>query len=206
MNQQSAVRAVVFDLGKVLLDFDYNRVVQRIGAHCACPPHELLKLLDQSPLLHEFETGLITIEQFYERVCHGSGFRGRLEDFAEPFGDIFTPVAEMVKLHSALREADYLTALFSNTNELAIRHFEERYPFLKTFDQKFYSCRERLMKPAMELYRIVEKKLGLSGAAILYIDDRVENYEAGRAAGWDSILHISPEQTWSEVRARGVLQ
>ena len=53
-------RAVVFDLGKVLLDFDYGRAARTLSVHSDVSATEFRAIVDQSPLLHRFETGLIS--------------------------------------------------------------------------------------------------------------------------------------------------
>ena len=63
--------AVVFDLGNVLLDFDFAVAASNLAARCRVPVRELQGLLDQSPLLHRYETGLLTSEEFFAEWCGG---------------------------------------------------------------------------------------------------------------------------------------
>jgi HAD superfamily hydrolase (TIGR01509 family) len=196
------ITAVVFDLGKVLLEFDYGRLIQKITSHCAYTEEELHGLINQSPLLYQFETGLLTSAEFYREIKRSAGFKGDERQFVNDFGDIFTPIPEMIELNEVLRSTGVETFIFSNTNEIAIAHIRQKYPFFKNFTGYFFSFEERLMKPAPQLYRNVELRLARFGKEILYIDDRTENVEAGKAAGWDSILHESPRETWRQVRDR----
>jgi FMN phosphatase YigB (HAD superfamily) len=85
--------------------------------------------------------------------------------------------------------------LFSNTNEIAVAFVQEKYPFLSRFNHCFYSHIHRCMKPDPAFYQILESTTGLKEAEILYVDDRLENVEAGRSRGWQCILHESPEKT-----------
>ncbi|MEW6160470.1 MAG: HAD-IA family hydrolase, partial [Verrucomicrobiota bacterium] len=126
--------------------------------------------------------------------------------FSEMFGDIFTPVNRMIELNAALRSRGVPTYIFSNTNPLAVGHIRRRYPFFRDFHGHVLSCDHGAMKPDARLYEVVENVTGRKGAELLYIDDRAENVEAGRARGWRSILHRNPEMTWKEVAETGLLK
>ncbi len=65
----SAVKTVVFDLGKVLVDFDYTIAARRIAARSKVPPEKIRSFVDYSPLLFRLERGEVTTQQFYEEVC-----------------------------------------------------------------------------------------------------------------------------------------
>src|SRR5438045_2941394 len=114
-------QVAVFDLGKVLVDFDYSITARRLLADCAITAEQLQQAIDQSPLLHRYETGLITTEEFYTEVKALTGYRCDLETFRDIFGDIFTPITPMIELHAALVARGVPTYIFSNTNELAVR-------------------------------------------------------------------------------------
>src|SRR5437867_2495260 len=127
-------KAVIFDLGKVLVDFDYRIAGLRIAARGTMTADEVQTFIDHSPLLFRFETGRITKEQFFAEVRATTGFRGTIDEFSEFFADIFTPIEPMVKLHSDLRRSGAPTYLFSNTNELAVGHIRQHFPFFSRFD------------------------------------------------------------------------
>ena len=197
-------KAVVFDLGKVLLDFDYGIAIRRIVPSAAISEAATQRLINQSPLLHEYETGLITTSEFFDRVKAASGFRGGLEEFVGSFADIFSEIPRMVELHQHLRRNQVPTYVFSNTNDLAIRHIRERFPFFSRFDGYILSYEQRCMKPAAPLYEALEKLAGLRGPDLAYLDDRLENVEAALARGWHAHLHQTPEGSWDYIRQAGL--
>ncbi|MBI3192815.1 MAG: hypothetical protein HYZ36_09130, partial [Pedosphaera parvula] len=69
-------KAVIFALGQVLVDFDYGPTVKRIQARCSAAPDTLRRMIDQSPLLHRYETGLMTTEELFAEVQRAAGFTG----------------------------------------------------------------------------------------------------------------------------------
>jgi FMN phosphatase YigB (HAD superfamily) len=195
----------VFDLGKVLVDFDYGLAAEKLSARSRLTGPEILRALGESPLLLRYETGLISTVQFFEELSALTGFRGGLDSFADSFGDIFSPMPRMIELHAALRRQGMPTFAFSNTNDLAIRHLRRRFPFFSQFDGCVLSFEHGVMKPDARLYEVVERQCGRRGAEILYLDDRPENISAGAARGWRVVLQESPERTWAQIESLGLL-
>ena len=111
----------------------------------------------------------------------------------------------MIELHGQLRARGVPTFIFSNTNDLAIRHIRANFAFFAGFTEYIYSHEAGAMKPDARIYEVVERRTGRCGAELLYIDDRLENVEAGAARGWRAVHHQTPEQTIAAVRAAGLL-
>jgi HAD superfamily hydrolase (TIGR01509 family) len=202
----TAPKAIVFDLGKVLVDFDYGIAVRRIHRRSQIGYDEVRELINVGPLLFRYETGLLSTEQFFQEVRLAANFDGSLAEFGEMFGNIFSPIQPMIDLHAQFRAAGHPTYIFSNTNELAIRDIRNRFPFFQTFTGHILSYEHRSMKPDPQLYEVVEGVSGRRGGEILYMDDRPENIEAGLSRGWQSILHEQPEKTRSAIEQLGILQ
>ena len=105
---------------------------------------------------------------------------------------------------TALRRNGFRTFIFSNTNELAVRHIRKRFPFFAHFNGYIYSYEHGAMKPDPQLYEAVERQTKHRGQEILYLDDRPENVEAGAARGWRVVLQESPEKTRLAIRKLGL--
>ena len=80
-------------------------------------------------------------------VQRESGFTGDLVEFALIFGDIFSPIEPMIKLHSDLQALGLPTYLFSNTNALAIQHIRRQFSFFELFNGHILSFEHFAMKP-----------------------------------------------------------
>lgn len=186
--------AIVFDLGKVLVDFDYSIAARKIAARSARAPANL-NFLWESPLLIQYESGQLNRRDFFENMQMLTGFQGDIEEFSVYFGDIFQLIPQMIELHSILRQQKIPTYIFSNVSDIAINHIRQNFPFFKNFDGYIFSCEVGVMKPDAKIYEAMEKLCGRNGAEIIYIDDRLENFEAGSARGWRAILHETPEKT-----------
>ena len=199
-------QAVVFDLGKVLLDFDYRLATSKLAGVGNGQAGEVTLFTATSPLLVRYETGQFTRQQFYAEVCAATGFGGTLEEFGTCFADIFWEIKPMVELQAALRRQGVPTYIFSNTNELAITHIRKNFPFFAHFDGYVLSYEHGVMKPEPGLYEVVERQSGRRGAELLYLDDRAENVAAGQARGWQVIMHEDPAATRTAVERLGLLK
>jgi FMN phosphatase YigB (HAD superfamily) len=208
MNQPHRPKAVVFDLGNVLLDFDYLRTVQKIRDHCTLlktkSDRELLQLIGGSELFQKFEHGLINPDEFFAGVVQQTGYGGTLDEFGECFGDIFTEAPQMLAWNEELRAKGIPRYILSNTNDLSIRFIKKRFPFFNQFDGYVLSYKHRVMKPQTRIYELVEEMAGLRGNDLFYVDDRDENIHAAAARGWQAVLHVNSAQTLEIARGVGL--
>jgi HAD superfamily hydrolase (TIGR01509 family) len=186
---------VVFDLGKVLVDFDYSIAISRIANRSTSSLTEVEQFFFHSPLLLDYESGRLTRQAFFDQARQAISFRGTMEEFGNFFADIFTEIPPMIQLHAELRRRGFKSYIFSNTNDLAVEHIRRNFPFFRNFDGYLYSYEVGLMKPAAKIYEALERLAGRSGAEIIYLDDRPENVAGGLARGWQAFLHETPEKT-----------
>jgi HAD superfamily hydrolase (TIGR01509 family) len=198
-------KAVVFDLGKVLVDFDFSIATRRMLPRCTGTLNGSLEQFAGLPVLARYETGLITSAEFFEEIRALTGYQGAYAEFSLHFADIFSPIEPMIQLHAQLRARRVPTYIFSNTNDLAIEHVRAKFPFFRDFDGYIFSYEHRAMKPDAKLYEVVERMSGCQGAELLYLDDRLENVEAGARRGWQVVHHCSPEQSRERVESLGLL-
>ena len=186
---------VVFDLGKVLVDFDYSIAARKVAASSTKSLEDLASFLSASPLLIQYERGEVNRQEFFEQIRDAIGFHGDLAEFGGYFADIFTEIPPMIALHAELRRRGFKTYIFSNTNDLAIEHVERNFPFFKNFDGYIYSYEVGTMKPDAKIYAAMEELCGRKGQDIIYLDDRSENIQAGLARGWKAFVHETPEKS-----------
>ena len=178
---------VVFDLGKVLLDFDYDIAIRRFAERSDVGIDKVRELINSS-VQYDYESGKITTDEFFSYVRNGAGFQGGRSEFVDFFSDIFSPMEMMLNFFKRVKKAGLPVCVFSNTNEIAIQFISKQYSFYDDFDFYVLSFQEKGMKPDEPIYRVVEKKTMKSGEAILYIDDRLENIETGNRLGWQTVL------------------
>ena len=196
------IKAVIFDLGNVLLQVDHAVAVRGLSARSGSGLYEAIS---ESPLLQRLESGELAAQPFFEEMVRHTGLSVSYREFCAAFCDIFSPVEEMIEANENLRGRGLPTYLFSNTNELHWRHIRQRHEFVSHFEGHFLSYELRCMKPRQPIYEAVEHGTGLKANELLYIDDRAENIEAGSKRGWQVIHHRSPAETIFTMRALRVL-
>ncbi len=94
---------VAFDLGKVLVDFDYSIAARKIAARSTMPLDSVNSFIGDSGITVKYELGLVTRREFFEQARQAIGFHGTFEEFGELFADIFTEIPLMIELHAGLR-------------------------------------------------------------------------------------------------------
>jgi FMN phosphatase YigB (HAD superfamily) len=200
-----APEVVVFDLGKVLVDFDYSICARKLSAKGKSLPEQVQKMIDHSPLLFRYETGQIDQSEFHREICKLTSYTGTLEEFGPAFADIFVPIEPIVAVHGELRRRGVPTYILSNTNDLAIGHIRRAFPFFANFDGYILSYEQGVMKPDPRIYEITEKITRRHGDQIVYIDDRLENLEPARQHGWHTIHQQNPAETIVAIRRLGLI-
>lgn len=196
---------MVFDLGKVLVNFDWMIVINKFSKRTGKSLADFQQLLSNPQLLLDYETGLITSSEFYQRVRDLLGYQESMDTFKEDFCDMFTEIPAMTSLQKSIREHGIPTYILSNTNELAIEFIESHFPFFKNFDGYIYSYAEKSMKPEPAIYLAMENLCGTSGSDILFLDDNQANVDGARALGWQAYLHTSPESSAQIIKDAGLL-
>lgn len=199
--------AVVFDLGGVLITFDYKIAINRLAPRIKITKAELMALLQETSLLLDFESGKVSTTEFFETVRNATGYCGDLETFCEDFNSMFGYVQEMVHLHDEVRGCGFKTYVLSNTNEIATAYFRKKFPFFNKFDGYVlsYDPTVQALKPAARIYEKLEQLSGLKGQQLFYIDDVPEYVDAARARGWQAIVHKSESETRQALIDAGVL-
>lgn len=185
------IRAVIFDLGKVLVHFDWKRSATAMARRSAKSYNEILQLVTQSPLALDFERGKISTEDFFVQLSQSMDYGGTIDELRHLWNDIFEPIQKHIDLISLLK-SQYSVGLISNTNASHVAWIEERYGFLHQFDVRVYSHETGLIKPDRAIYEIACSRLDVAMPEALFIDDLPANVEGAKAAGMRAI-HLTPE-------------
>jgi putative hydrolase of the HAD superfamily len=197
------IRAVFFDIGKVLLDFDWFRAYRRAAESCAAGPDEIARWFLSTLHVHDYERGRMTSAEFFELVCRGLGFRGDFEKFNVLWSDIFTEIPESISIARALKGRVSI-GLLSNTNDMHIEWIARRFDLLPLFDHCTYSYREGVGKPDPGIYHRALAKASVKPDEALFVDDRAENVAGAQAVGMEAVQFTSPATLRTALSARGL--
>jgi FMN phosphatase YigB (HAD superfamily) len=196
-------KAIIFDLGKVLVHFDFMKGYRQLEGLCPYPVAEIRKRIGRSGLVPRFETGLIEPRDFVAHLSECIDLRVDYEEFARIWSGIFgqTLVPENILEGLAAR---YRLLLLSNTNALHFEMIRQNYPLLRHFHDLILSYEVKAMKPDPEIYRIAVARAGCRPEECFYTDDIAEYVEGGKRAGIDAVQFQSAEQLVEELTRRGI--
>ncbi len=172
---------VLFDIGRVLLDFDFESSLQRLLPEGVPDSRQRLeRLLDRKD---DFESGKISVGDYTEWALDVMGSDATHEEFHQAWRDIFTVNEPMWRVARRLVADGHKLVLFSNINGIHAPWIYEEYPEFELFHGAVLSFEVGCIKPQPEIYQHALQEYGMDPAETLYIDDLPQNVEAGRAQG-----------------------
>jgi glucose-1-phosphatase len=183
--------ALLFDLGRVVLDIDFERTLHCWASYAGCEPQQLLRRFSRDELYLRHEKGEISDAAFFAGLRSSLGVDLSDVEFLEGWNAIF--VGEMPGIKPLLaRAAQHLPLYaFSNTNVPHVAFFSNQYAdVLGHFRQIFVSSSIGLRKPDAEAYDHVVDAIGVLADRIVFFDDLAENIEGARARGLKAV-HVT---------------
>jgi len=196
-------KAVIFDLGRVLVDFDFQRGYRALEGLCRYPAAEIPGRIFPTGLVRRFETGLIEPRDFYAQFSELLGLTIDYSRFCEIWSCVFTEALLPESLLESLA-ARYRLVLLSNTNAIHFEAIRAGYPHLRHFHQLVLSYEVKAMKPQPEIYRAAIEAAQCRPEECFFTDDILEYVEGARTMGIDAVQFESREQIERDLRARGI--
>ncbi|MEI8234132.1 MAG: HAD family phosphatase [Verrucomicrobiota bacterium] len=178
------VRSFIFDIGNVLIPFDFNRALRRIAPQCVLPPHTLPP--QAHALTEAYESGKIGRPEFLRQAFDLLQYRGTEAEFIAAWEDIFEENHAMTGLIGRLRER-YPLYLLSNTSDIHSDYFESKYPVFQAFSGAVYSYLAGCIKPSPAIFEIAIRQFGVEPAETVYIDDLHANVAAAARLGFQAL-------------------
>lgn len=199
------IKTVIFDLGRVLVPFDFRRSYERFAARCEYTAAEIPERIRATNLVVQLETGQISPEQFVDGVHEALGIaNGTFEEFRDTFNHIFLPETLIPEAMVEALRRRYRIVLLSNTNAIHYPMIEATYPILRHFDAKVLSYKVGAMKPSPKIYEEAIRQAQCEPGECFFTDDIPEYVAGAIAQGIDAVQFVNSEQISSELRARGV--
>ena len=196
-------KSLIFDLGRVLVYFDFARAYRALEAFCPCAAPEMPKRLFTTDLVQRLETGRISARDFYAGFSQLIQLDLDYDRFCGIWASIFTHALLPESLLENLSKR-YRLVLLSNTNPIHFEMIRRAYPHLKYFHDLTLSYEVGALKPEEAIYRAALERAGCEPGECFYTDDIPEFVEAGRRTGMDAVKFESREQLERELGARGI--
>ncbi|MBN1326388.1 MAG: HAD-IA family hydrolase [Candidatus Cloacimonetes bacterium] len=186
-----AIENVIFDLGKVLINFDFTAFYQKLGYNA-----RERSLDEASEAIFDFEAGKTSKQEFLDELKIIYDFDLPLDEFKILWCEIFSEMTDMIQLARKISEK-YPVYIFSNTDEIHFPYIWENYPSLHFFrDNLMLSYQLGAVKPHPEAYIKALQKYDLKPEKCLFIDDHPLNIKAALNLNMKGIIHDNYEDTF----------
>lgn len=180
------IKAVIFDIGKVLLQFDFNIAIEKLRPLCRVEGERVLAPIEEIKVA--YEAGRLPREAFLQQAFELLGFTGTERDFVSAWEEIFEVNTPMVEVVQGLKGRLPLY-LLSNTSDIHVDYMLEKYPFFALFDDAVYSYRVCCAKPEPEIFHLAARQFGVDPAETLFIDDLPANIATARQLGFQAFQY-----------------
>jgi FMN phosphatase YigB (HAD superfamily) len=200
-----AIKAVIFDLGRVIVPFDFSRGYARLAPLCGIPAAEIPGRIALTGLVERFESGRIESHDFVRELSKHLNLDTSYEKFCEIWSSIFLPDTLIPESMIEGIGRNYPLVLLSNTNAIHFEMLRQNYPVLRHFDSLVLSYEVGAMKPLPLIYRRAIEAAGCLSEECFFTDDMPAYVEGARAQGIDAVQFESAAQIEVELRKRGVI-
>jgi glucose-1-phosphatase len=197
--------ALLFDLGRVVIDIDFGKALTCWAGHAGCAPADLAARFVREESYRHHEVGQIEDAAYFQSLRDSLGIGISDAQFLEGWNAIFA--GEMPGIAPLLKRAAARLPLyaFSNTNRPHVEHFSKAYAdVLGHFRDIFLSSTIGLRKPDAAAYDHVVKAIGVPASRIVFFDDLADNIEGARARGLVGVHVTSPDDVAEALAALGI--
>ena len=197
--------ALLFDLGRVVIDIDFNKTLACWAGHAGCEVAQLVGRFSPDQTFRRHETGEISDAEFFESLRVSLGIKLSDAQFLDGWNSIFVgEVPGMARLLARAAKRLPLYA-FSNTNAAHVEHFSQAYAdVLGHFREIFLSSSIGLRKPDAAAYDHVVRAIGVPASRIVFFDDLAENITGAQARGLIGVHVTSPDDVADALAALGI--
>ena len=180
----------IFDLGNVIVDIDFNRVLGTWSDLARVPLAQLKQRFTMGEAFHQHERGEISDEAFAKAMCHDLELPLSYEQFVHGWQAVFVALRpEVIDIMKTLREQGHRVVVLSNTNALHTTFWPDEYPQIYAAADHIYLSQEMGMrKPEARIYQRVLELEGFSAADAVFFDDNADNIEGANQLGIASVL------------------
>lgn len=198
------IKNIVFDVGKVLVDFDWQSLFDALGFSPEAY-EEVAKATVQSELWNEFDRSKMADEEILEGfLAHAPGRRNEVMRFWDNIGSCIRRYDYAFPWIRSLQERGYGVYLLSNYPRRIYSQSIEELAFVEIVDGAVFSYEVQYTKPEREIYETLLRKYGLNPTECVFIDDNRANIVAANELGMATIHFHTKSQAEEELRSLGV--
>lgn len=205
MTNDTRFKAVIFDVGGVIVKLDIHNVLSGISENLFDNYFGNVNGIASDDLIIQYDCGRLSPEEFYEAITDKYGLDMDFMRFANLWCSVFSPMPGMDNLLGELKGRVAL-GILSDTDPLHWKHMTEEYPILNIIENPTLSYKIGVTKPAAEIYHAAARNVNVEPEDCLYVDDRAVNVEGARRVGMDAIHFKGIELLREEFIKREILE
>jgi 2-haloacid dehalogenase len=200
------IKAIVFDYGGVLLDWDPRNLYRRYFPN---NPEALEHFLAETNFMEwnaqqdkgrSLKEGIALLANQHPQHAHLIyAFHDHWEE------TILGPIPETVEILKRLKQKGYPLYGLSNWSAETFQITRKKFDFFDIFDDMVISGEVNMIKPEPEIFNLLLKKIGLPASECLLIDDSDKNISAAQKIGFQTIHFKSASQLRSELARKSIL-
>ena len=198
------LRALIFDIGRVLIRIDVSRAMQSLAFDHSLSPQELWSAIEKDPRWKDWQEGRISPRDWHLHLKKRFGGSATFEQFTEAWNLVLDPEPIHNKELFEKLSRKYRLALLSNTDPIHVQYMESRYDFFPYFKARIYSCAVGSSKPNPLVFREALRACRVTAEEALYVDDILEYVQAAQQLGMAGVQFQSPQQLTADFAQHGV--
>ena len=199
------IRAVVSDLGRVVLWFDNAIFLRRLAERSGRSFDDVKAAVHGDlELIRRFDGGAVTPAAFHARVMEIAGADIPYGEFYEIYNDIFSLNRPAVDVLARVKAAGYGALLLSNTDPERFAFVRRRFPEIMFFDHYVLSYELKLLKPDPAIYLEAARRAGCVPSECVFIDDMEANVRGAVEAGLAGVVYLPETDLAAELRKLGL--
>jgi FMN phosphatase YigB (HAD superfamily) len=201
----SVAHTIIFDLGKVIVDFDHMIFCREVSRYCTLQPDEIHEKLFFSDLVIKFDNGAFSPANFFHTARSTLGLNIDIDLFAYLWSNIFTLIIGIEPLIQRLSK-HYRLLCLSNTNPWHYTWCRQHFKVLDAFDEFILSYERHCCKPDLNIYKEALAKAASMPEMCLYIDDIPDNVAAARLLNMQGFVFSTVDALEQKLLRNGFLQ
>jgi len=188
------IRAIIFDLGGVLLRTADFTPRERLASRLGMSRHELEGFIFGGESGDRAQKGEISVQQHWETLRQQINYSP--EEFTHLVDEFFANDELDLSLLDYVRKLHrtYKTGLISNAFDDLRQVICERWHFEDAFDDMLISAEVGWAKPDRRIFRLAVKRLGVEAGQTVFVDDMLRNVEGAKLVGLQAIQFQNPSQ------------
>ncbi|HEX2549733.1 MAG TPA: HAD family phosphatase [Gammaproteobacteria bacterium] len=195
------IKNLIFDLGGVIIDIDYNRTFEAFKKHGVHHFDEAFNQGKQEAIFDEYETGRISSDEFRKIIKDKLKLFISDEEFDCAWNAMLLDLPkERLDFIKGLRK-NYKVFLFSNTNDIHLKKVfsicEKQHGFnnfLEYFEKEYYSNIFGKRKPDVASFISILNENKLKAEETVFIDDTLQNIHGASEAGLH-VIHLTKDKS-----------